>query len=153
VSWSAASDDTLLLGTDLYLVQSRLAQALAEAAALASHPEASEAAELLAQTLDCSGLSAALAMSGANTDLAYDACDAACLDALCEAAVAAIWQRGSDASGLSPARLSITATGAVRVGDAAEVAGVGGTWIGALTSSGPSVTTGGSLTAVAPAAE
>ncbi len=153
VSWSAASDDTLVLGTDLYLIQSRLAQALAESAALESRPDASTGAQLLAETLDCAGASAALAASGANTELGYEACDAGCLAQLCEAGVAAIWQRGSDASALSPARLSITATGTARVGDAAEVAGVGGTWIGALTSADDSMTTGGPLTAVAPAAE
>src|SRR5690349_22044748 len=54
----------------------------------------------------------------ADTDLGYADCDAGCLTDLCRKAAATIWQRGGDASGLTPARLSITATGSARVGDA-----------------------------------
>jgi hypothetical protein len=153
VSWSASSDDTVSIGTDLYLVQSRLAAALAEAAALEGN-DATSAADLLATILDCSGLSRALTASGPDTGLAYDACDADCLTSLCESGVAAIWQRGGDATALLPARLGITATGAARVGDAAEVVGVSGTWIGALTTGagGSPATTSGALTGVMPAA-
>lgn len=153
VSWSAGSDDTLHIGTDLYLVQSRLAEALAESAALegVDEADATSAAGLLAKTLDCAGFADALAAAGPSAELAYDACDSACLMSLCEAGIAAIWRRGGDATGLSPARLRITATGAARVGDLAEVVGVSGSWLGSLTTADGESTTSGVLTAIAPA--
>jgi len=153
VSWSASSDDWLHIETDLYLVLSRLAEALAEAAALegVDAGDATSAEGLLAKELDCAGLGDALAAAGPSPDLAYDVCDAACLMSLCEAGVAAIWQRGGEATGLSPARLRVTATGKSRVGDSAEVVGVSGTWIGSLTAGEELMTTSGVLTAVAPA--
>jgi hypothetical protein len=150
VSWSASSDDAVFFGTDLYFVQSQLAAALAEAAALEASPAAETAAALLADALDCQGISGELTTAGVNPLAAYDACDSACLASLCESAVAAIWRRGGDATGLSPARLSVTATGAAHVGDTAEVAGVIGTWIGELHSSAATRTTGGALSAAEP---
>ncbi len=147
VSWSAGSDNTVVLGTDLYFIQSELAEALAEAAGLEKSPDAGAAAPLLAQALDCQGIGDLLARAGANDQLAYDACDSACVASLCQSAVAAIWRRGGDATGLSPARLSVTAAGAAHVGDAAEVAGVIGTWIGELHSTRPTRTTGGAFRA------
>ena len=150
VPWSASSDDTLVLGTDLYFVQSQLAEALAEAAALETSPEAQAAAPLLAQALDCEGLGATLTAAGADAQLAYGACDSACVTNLCTTAVAALWRRGGDATALSPARLSVTATGAAHVGDAAEVAGVIGSWIGELHTATAKRTTGGALTAAEP---
>jgi len=152
-SWSASADDTITLGTDLYFVQSQLVEGLAEAALLKANPEASDAAALLAETLDCDGLSLALAAAGANSELGYDACDAACLQTLCEAGVAALWRRGGDATALSPARLSITATCGARVGDVAEIAGAAGEWIAELTAGDTQSSTGGTLKAIAPAAE
>jgi hypothetical protein len=47
--------------------------------------------------------------------------------------------------------LSITATGAIRVGDTAEVVGVSGSWLGALTASDVVSSTRGELRAVASA--
>jgi hypothetical protein len=153
VSWSAGADDSILLGTDLYFVESQLMCGLAEAALLKANPEVEDAPALLAEALDCDGLSSVLVAAGANAELGYDGCNAQCLTTLCESAAQALWQRGADATGLSPARLSINATGDARVGDAAEVAGMGGTWLGALTVADEKTTTGGTLTAVAPAAE
>jgi hypothetical protein len=153
VSWSASSDDSIFLGTDLYLIESALAAALAEASALESVSGATTAAEALAQTLDCQGLSAALTAAGTDDMLSYDACDGACLESACQAAVAAIWQRGSAATALSPSLLRVTASGVAHVGDVAEVAGMGGTWIGELGAKAGSATTGGVLTASAPAAK
>ena len=152
VSWSAP-DDTLVLGTDLYFVSSELLQAFAEASALEGQTEAESAAELLATQLDCAGVGSTLAAAGANAELAYGACDGACLTDLCRSGVASIWRRGGDATGLSPAHLSITATGGVRVGDAAQVVGVGGSWLGELSAGEVTSNTGGVLTAVATAAE
>jgi hypothetical protein len=153
VSWSASSDDTLLLGTDLYFVASQLLQGLAQASALEAEADVATAAELLSSRLDCPGVGAALAAIGPNAQLGYDACDAECLTELCESGLSAIWQRGSDATGLSPAHLSVTATGTARVGDTAEVVGVSGSWIGALSSDDQTSPTSGVFTGVAPPAQ
>jgi hypothetical protein len=146
VSWVASADDTIALGTDLYFVRSRLAMALAERAALQEETPRMNAGEALAQALDCDGLSAQLAAQGADGNLAYASCDAQCLSAWCFAAVDALWRRGSDADGLTPAQLRISATGGARVGEAAEVAGITGKWIGELGEN----KTGGPVTAAAP---
>jgi hypothetical protein len=151
VSWSAP-DDTLVLGTDLYFVSSELLQALAEASALEGQTEAKSAVDLLVAQLSCAGVGATLAAAGPNAELAYGACDGACLTALCQSAVEAIWRRGGDATGLAPAHLSITATGDIRVGDTAEVVGVSGSWLGALTAGDMASKTGGVFTGVAPVA-
>jgi hypothetical protein len=153
VSWSASSDDTLVLGTDLYFVASELLQALAEAAALDGRNDAPSAAELLATRLDCEGVGATLAAAGTNAQLAYGVCDGACLTDLCQSGVAAIWQRGGAATGLSPAHLSITATGMARVGDTANVVGMSGSWLGQLTTGDVASDTGGVLTGVVPVAQ
>jgi hypothetical protein len=153
VSWSASADDTLVLATDLYFVESRFAEALGEAAALIAQEgtEATSAGALLGEVLDCPALGDALATAGDDSDLGYAACDADCLTDLCRKAAVTIWQRGGDAGGLTPARLSITATGAARVGDAAEVVGVSGSWLGELSADGTSRTTSGVVTGVVPA--
>jgi hypothetical protein len=150
LSWSANSDDSVELAVDLYVVQSQLAARLAEAAKVELNPDAGSALALLEQALDCEGLGAALTAAGADQAQAFDGCGADCITSLCGKAVSAIWRRGGDATGLSPARLSIVATGTARVGDAAEIAGLGGTWIGSLKTGDETVTTGGSLTLVAP---
>jgi len=150
VSWSASSDDTLVLGTDLYFVQSQLAAALAEAAALNAAPGVDGAAPLLAQALDCEGIGDLLAATGTDDVFAYGTCDAACVTELCQSAVATMWRRGEDATALSPARLGITATGGAHVGDVAEVAGMRGSWIGELHTGAELRTTGGELTATVP---
>ena len=152
VSWSASSDDTLLLATDLYFVESQFVAALAQAAALEARTDPSNAPALLATTLDCPAVAAALSAAGPDARLAYEGCGVGCLTSLCQSGVAAIWQRGADATGLAPAHLSITATGATRVGDAAEVVGVSGSWLGALTTNDVAHDTGGVLTGIAPVA-
>lgn len=150
VSWSAGADDFILLGTDLYFVESQLMCGLAEAALLAVDSEAEDAPAVLAETLDCNGLSSVLAAAGTNAELGYEGCDAECLFALCQSAARAVWQRGADATGLAPSRLTISATGDARVGDAAEIAGMGGDWLGALNVADEKTATSGTLTAVAP---
>jgi hypothetical protein len=134
VSWSADADDTVVLGTDLYFSSSRLATGLAEPVALEDFPEAVTAAAALGLALDCVGLADELAATGSDTTFAYPGCDAACLNDLCNTAVASIWQRGRDVSSSSPVRLAVTAAGEARVGDAAEIAGIVGSWVGELTS-------------------
>jgi len=147
VSWSANADDTLVIGTDIYVIESQFAMALAEATALDANPGATTAAEALAGQLDCQGIAATLASAGTDPTLAYADCDATCLEALCQSALRKIWQRGAQATSLGTSLLSITATGVAHVGDAAEVAGMGGNWIGDLATGSSANRTGGALTA------
>jgi hypothetical protein len=150
VAWSASADDTVALGTDLYFVRSRLAATLAEAAALDDFAGAEDAPAALAAALDCSAFGAALAQAGSDNQLAYGSCDGECLAALCQNGLGALWHRGEDTEGLTPTRLSLTATGKAYVGDAAEVAGLTGSWIGKLDGDGTDIATGGELAASAP---
>jgi len=150
VSWAASADDTVVLSADLYFVRTQLAAALAENASHAQVPTVDDAPGALAQLLDCDGLAAALTAAGANAQLAYSDCDDACVARLCEQALLTLWHRGADAEGLTPTRLSLTASGKAYVGDNAEVAGLDGTWLGALSTNGAESKTGGPLTAATP---
>lgn len=150
VAWSASPDDTVALGTDLYFVRSRLATALAEAAAVEASPDSKDAKGALAAGLDCSGIAADLAAAGTDDTAAYATCQADCLVDLCERALATLYERAADAEGLAPTRLSLTATAKAYVGDAAEIAGLTGDWIGEVVADGMGVTTRGPLTAALP---
>lgn len=153
VSWSASADDTILLSTDLYFVRSKLAAGLAEAAALDaaraldSNTTQDSAPAVLAATLDCDGLAAALVAPGADATVAYAGCDAACLADACRSGLEAVWQRGAEVDGLTPSRLSVTASGNALVGDAAEVTGLSGKWLGELDDASTTQATGGELSA------
>jgi hypothetical protein len=149
VSWSAGSDDNVTIGTDIYVVASELATALAEQSALADSNGATTAVEALDEAVDCSVVAATLVAAGSQAALAYGTCDAACLESSCRQALDVIWLRGSAATGLDPARMIVTATGHAHVGDVAEVAGMGGSWIGELRGANGTQKTGGNLTATA----
>jgi hypothetical protein len=150
VSWSASSDDNVVLSADLYFVRSRLAEALAEAALLASDSSATSAPDRLIEALDCAGIAGALATLGTDSAEAYAGCDAGCLQDSCESALLAMWQRGGDVDTSAISRLSLTATGLGYVGDAAALTGLNGSWIGELTDQKDLPSTGGVLTASKP---
>jgi hypothetical protein len=151
LSWSAGPDDNVAMGTDLYLVESKLLSALGEAVALERVPDVDDAPGALAQKLDCAGSSVVLTQAGSSATLAYGSCDSACLEALCRKGLRAVWLRGAAATALAPSRLTLTATGHAFVGEAAEVAGMTGAWLGQLQhASDPEQPTGGPLTATTP---
>lgn len=149
ISWGATSDDQVMLSTDIYVVGSRMATGLAEAAALELDDDASSASQALSTTLDCPGIATLLTTAGSDNAVAYAGCDASCMQTLCEKAASSIWQRGRDATALAPARLLLSATGLAYVGDAAEIAGISGNWIGILSQGTQQPATGGSLKAAA----
>ena len=149
VSWSANPDDSVTIGTDVYVVASQFATALAEVSAVADSSSAETAVEALDEAVDCSAVATLLVSAGVEGSLAYGACDADCLESTCQQALNLIWLRGSGATGLAPARLIVTATGNAHVGDAAEVAGMGGSWLGELGGPDGTQSTGGPLTATA----
>lgn len=150
VSWSASSDDNVVLGTDLYFSGSQLAEALGDAARSASDSSVVSAGQSLSDALDCAGIGSELAALGADVTQAYAGCDAACLQSACTDALAAMWKRGGAVDGSAFSRLSLSATGRAYVGDAAELTGLTGNWIGELTDAAGVPTTGGTLTAAVP---
>jgi hypothetical protein len=152
VSWSAGPDDTVVLSTNIYFFSSQLVTALSEPEVLAQHDVDSVGAALSAD-LACSAIGSDLAGAGTDAMLAYAGCDAGCVSELCGAALATIWQRGRDATALSPVQLSVTAAGAGRVGEHAELAGVSGSWVGKLITDDAEDPTGGVLTAAEPPLE
>lgn len=148
-SWSASADDSVVLSSDVYFARSQLAFALAEAAALGQPAAmgADNGADALALAIDCEGIGEALAGAGSDTTLAYVDCDGACLAETCSAAIAALWARGEGASGVDYSRLNFSATGSANVGEAAEITGFAGTWLGELSDSIGTHETGGAITA------
>jgi len=133
VSWSADSNDTVLLGTELDWLPSRLATALAMAPALLEFPAATSADSALSLSVDCAAVGSALTAHGSKAGSeAYPGCNEACASSLCTTAVSALWKKARDASGATTATLGVTATGMAHVGDQAEAVDLDGSWLGDL---------------------
>ncbi len=149
-SWSADSSDTLLVGSELSWVPSRLVTALAVAPALLEFPTQTSLQGALTQSVDCALVSKTLLAHGTTPGaVVYGSCDAACALATCANAINGLLQRARDASGASVARLSVTAAGAAEVGDTGEVTGLKGSWVGQLDIASDSAAVSGALSATA----
>ena len=132
-TWSADSSDTLLLGTELDWVPSRLVTALAVLPATVEVPQTSSVEAALAQSVDCTLVGATLLAHGTAVGSAvYDGCDANCASNACVAAIAALWKNAENSSGNTSAALPVTGTGAAQVGDDASVTSLAGSWVGQL---------------------
>ncbi|MEO6601627.1 MAG: hypothetical protein ABIQ16_17255 [Polyangiaceae bacterium] len=148
VTWSADSSDTLLLGTELSWVPSRLATALALAPALLEFPAAASVEEALALSVDCTLVSNVLLAYGANAGSSlYDGCDASCGSSTCATALGSLWKKATLASATNVASLAVTATGTADVGDVAEVTKLQGSWVGELADGDSKAAASGALTA------
>ena len=147
-SWSADSSDTLLTGTELTWTPSRLLTALADAPALLELPEAASIEAALSESIDCTLVGQSLVVHGDSPGTyLYARCDAACAARTCTSALTNLWQKARDASGSDLAKLSITASGAAEVGDAAEITALRGAWLGELSSGGQTALASGALSA------
>ena len=147
-SWSSDSSDTLLLGSDLTWVPSRLVTALAIAPALLEVPSASTLETALAASVDCALVGKVLLVYGASPGNAiHSSCDEACATSTCVGAVAALWKRARSASGNTVAALSVTATGMAQVGDQAEITSLHGSWVGQLVIGADTAPVSGALSA------
>jgi hypothetical protein len=131
-TWSADANDTLLLGTELDWVPSRLVTALAILPATLDFPQALTAEAALAQSVDCGLVGTTLLAHGAAAGTTYDACDESCATTACVAAVSALWKKAENSSGTTSAALTVTGTGAAQVGDDASVISLDGSWVGQL---------------------
>ncbi|HKO52086.1 MAG TPA: hypothetical protein VJV79_30460, partial [Polyangiaceae bacterium] len=150
-TWSADSDDTVLLGLELNWQPSRLVTALAVAPALVEFPQATSAELALALSVDCAQVGQVLLNYGASPgSTAFASCDQTCAVSLCRNAVAAAWNRARFSSGAEMATLSITATGPAEVGDAAEATKLEGRWLGQLRTADGTAPVAGVLSATAP---
>lgn len=147
-TWSADSNDVLLLGIDLSWQPSRLVTALAVAPALLEFPEATSAELALSLSVDCNAVGQALLTYGANPgNTAFASCDHTCAMSLCRNAVAAAWNRAQLSSGAQTATLSITATGMAAVGDEAQATTLDGSWVGELRTDSGTAQVSGALSA------
>jgi hypothetical protein len=150
-SWSADSNDTLLLGMDLSWEPSRLVTALAVAPAILEFPDATNAELALARSVDCTQVGQLLTAYGVSPGSApFAGCDESCAASLCRDAVAAAWARAQDSSGSAKATLRITASGRAQVGDEAQATQLDGSWLGELRSDGDTALVSGALTGSSP---
>ncbi len=148
-TWSADTSDTLLLGTELRWVPSRLMTALALSPALLEFPSATSAPAALAQSVDCTLVAKTLLAHGATPGAAlYPSCEESCALSACTAGINALWSAASNASGATVAVLGVTAAGTAQVGDAAQVVSLHGSWLGTLTQAADSAPVSGALSAV-----
>jgi hypothetical protein len=149
-TWSADSSDTLLLGTELSWLPSRLLTALAVAPALVEFPQAATADGALAQSVNCTLVGTTLLAQGSVPgSVVYNGCDEACSVSACSAAVTALWKSAGDASGGTSATLTVTGTGAAQVGDDASVTSLSGSWVGQLQIDTDTAPASGELSAAA----
>ncbi|HTA94107.1 MAG TPA: hypothetical protein VK745_31225 [Polyangiaceae bacterium] len=149
-TWSADSSDTLLLGTQLSWLPSRLLTALAVAPALLEVPQALSVESALSDSADCALVAQTLIAHGTTPgSTAYAGCNESCVLDACNAAIAALWQNASDASGNVSATLSVTGTGAAVVGDDASVTSLSGSWVGQLQVGADTAPAAGPVSAVA----
>ncbi len=149
-TWTADASDTLLLGTELRWVPSRLMTALALPPALLEFPTAANAPAALAQSVDCGLVAKTLLAHGTTPNAAvYPSCDETCATSACAAAISALWSAAGDASGGAIAVLGVTSAGTAQVGDAAEVISLHGSWVGDVTQGAASASVSGALAAVA----
>lgn len=126
VTWTADASDTVMLGGSIFWLPSRYAGAAATVGAQAEVPGVMSVPEALSLILGCDALAAS--MGG------FDGCDVACTKSLCDAALAARWEAGLDASAIAGevGQIVIKASGPAKVNDAAAPTSFDGKWLGTI---------------------
>ncbi len=145
VSLVAAPKDTVQLGGNLMWFPSQLVASAADEGARHLAPPATNGREALASGFQCAGLPAQLTAIASLPS----SCDAACMQSLCESAVAALWALGRNASAdqLQAASLVFTVSAAADVAPDATVAAIDGAWAGTYSSDTKSVDLKGTVSA------
>ncbi|MBI4955452.1 MAG: hypothetical protein HY908_25745 [Myxococcales bacterium] len=120
VSWSADSFDDVNLGGTLFWLPSRLVAVAAEHAL----PPATSMANALASEVECATVASLLA--------GYGACDAGCLQLLCEDALAERWLHARDVSAVAGqiGTIALQALGLAEFDDVAAITAFSGSWVG-----------------------
>jgi len=147
VTWSADSNDTVLLGMDLSWQASRLVSALALAPARAEFPEAQSVERALSLAVDCAEVGQVLVAAGTSPGAAFTNCDQSCVVSACESALVRAWNRARDSSGAVSDTLSLTATAKAAVGDDARATALTGSWVGQLSTANDDAQVSGALSA------
>jgi hypothetical protein len=125
VAWTTDGTDTVVMNGTLPWSPPRYAAHLAEVGAKAASPGVASVPDALAVAIGCDALAASLA--------GYGACDAACLEAACDDALAALWAEGV-ASAPGYGEIAVTAGGPALVDDVASLVSFSGAWVGNATS-------------------
>lgn len=147
-TWSADSNDTVLLGMELNWQPSRLVTALAVEPALLEFPEATSIELALAESVGCAQLGEVLLANGESPgNSTFAVCDERCTIDLCRSAVAAAWSNAQLSSGARIDTLSVTASGAAQIGDDARATGLSGNWVGELRTESGTAQVSGALSA------
>jgi hypothetical protein len=152
-TWEADPDDTVLVGSTLHIMPSRLLAGLALAPALAEVPTASSVPDAVATLLSCDDVAASLVGAGSGNGDSFAGCDQQCTIELCQSAIVTLWQTVADSSsatGAPQASLSLTATGSSLVDDQARPTSFSGTWVGTLTLGTASTSVSGTATGTTP---
>lgn len=139
-TWSAQPNDRVLLVGDLAWAPSRFAAAAALAPAQQDAPMATSVADALVSVGGCKALAMKLG--------AFAACDAACVEQLCSAALAARWN-GAVAKG-AIGKLGIKASASATIGDAAQPKALTGHWVGTFSDGALDAAVTGDLAATSP---
>jgi hypothetical protein len=139
VTLETDASDTLLLGSTLYWQPAVMLAALGELEARRTSSDVTAsptgAAQSLADAINCNRVGTALA---GPDDQAFDGCGGVCVAALCEEALARMWN--GTANALSDVMtLGITAAGPADIDADASALGFAGAWVGevALTGQDP----------------
>jgi hypothetical protein len=126
LSITAEPDDNLVVGGTLNWQPTQLLGSVVNDVASASGAGGASAPEALASELSCDKVAAELVDHGADSSQGqvFPGCDLACATNLCKTAVQNLWKRMIDGTGSDPAKLVLSATGAAKVDDHANVASV-----------------------------
>ncbi|GEM_PF-2441075 len=106
-------------------------------ASIADKNAAMDAQEALNGAADCQGI--ALTLSEPGIGPIYGACEAPCVQLLCEETLSTLWRNISTSGNAQLSTLSIAASGVASPEGAAQVASFTGTWLGRFGAQGTSV--------------
>jgi hypothetical protein len=123
------TNDIVRIGTTLMWQPSPLLANLAKLEAVVQFPEASTAAQALAQAFDCSNV--AIRLDAANQLSSFASCDVDCFADLCSQAMVTLWSR-VDGSDLPMIPWDISAAAEAELDDTAHPASLDGGWAGSL---------------------
>lgn len=135
VTWSTASEgsDTVVAGGSVAVPPSRVLAAAIEATLV--EDGAKSAKDALASVISCEAVTSVLVATGN----AFGTCGATCVKALCDGAVATLWERAasSDEHAGRTLSLAFSLSASAEVDADASLLSFQGAWTGSMTESGP----------------
>lgn len=123
------TNDFVRIGTTLMWRPSPLLANLAKLEAVVQFPEATTAAQALAQVFDCSNV--ATRLQAANQESPFVGCDLACFADLCSQAMVTLWSR-VDGSDLPVIPWDVSAAAQAELDATAHLESLDGSWAGSL---------------------